>query len=361
MFTLSFVNFLQISVATVTLFGFWLLAPHRQYRSVRLLLALVCLAAVFNLLEELNITRDIHLVTPVFVIGFGPAIFLAVKGLTSQSIHRSDYLHLAPMVFALPFTGRPELVIAAGTIWRIVYAVLSLKLLVAFNQRVKEQRSDAHELSLTWLFWSVLIMTIVSALNLVRLNLQPYIDVSTNQLGQGISTAIGLVVFAIIIKQLVEQNDAFSSLSSTVELPSSCEQQAEDGQNSAQSKTVRQEDVEHYHMLFEQLASQMLTNKWYLTPRLTLNQLSQLSGIQVRDISRAINLASQQNFNDYINRLRIEEVKKQLEHNPDDSILTLALNAGFNSKSSFNQIFKQFESMTPTQYRNKNKNRKLDV
>ncbi|MDP3682733.1 MAG: helix-turn-helix domain-containing protein, partial [Ignavibacteria bacterium] len=62
-----------------------------------------------------------------------------------------------------------------------------------------------------------------------------------------------------------------------------------------------------------------------------------------------------ENFYKFINKYRIEEVKKLFSDpsRKDYTILAMAYEAGFPSKSSFHNIFKNFTGLTPTEYRNR--------
>ena len=154
----------------------------------------------------------------------------------------------------------------------------------------------------------------------------------------------------LLIYQLVHKKDSFSSLlnEKKVETPEGVTER-ESTQDIAK---VSSDDTEHFLQIFEYLSNENSSKKWYKTPRLTLNNLSELSGLQTRDISRAINIGAQMNFNDYINQLRLAEVIQHIEKGAEESFLNLALEAGFNSKSTFNQAFKRQYSMTPLEYRN---------
>lgn len=350
MFTISFVNVLQISLLTLSIFGILLLLPYRQYRAICMLFALVIVAAIFNLLEELDITRNIHLVTPIFIIGFGPAIYLAIKGLLGNKLRWTQACHFIPMLVALPFTAYTEAVIAIGTAWRVIYAILSLKIIFSFHKQIAQQRSDAFDLSMNWLAWSLAIMTFVSMLNLVRLNIQPMISHTHNLIGQGISTGITLLFIMLLIRQLVHQKDALFSLL-TDEQQESASQASPHEEVITNPETPEQNNA-HFEQLFKYLSEEISTKQWYKTPRLSLNQLSELSGLQSRDISRAINIVTKQNFNDYINQLRLDEVVRQMEQKSEHSLLILATEAGFNSKSTFNTAFKRHHEVTPAEYRN---------
>jgi AraC-like DNA-binding protein len=102
--------------------------------------------------------------------------------------------------------------------------------------------------------------------------------------------------------------------------------------------------------IFAELDQLVIAEKLYKQPRLSLQDLTQRTGLSLKDISWAINEGCHLNFCDYINRHRIEEIKTKLVDNPSPNLLQIALDAGFNSKSSFNKSFKRQVDMTPSQY-----------
>jgi len=68
-----------------------------------------------------------------------------------------------------------------------------------------------------------------------------------------------------------------------------------------------------------------------------------------------INSLQGQNFYDFVNQYRVEEVK-QLMNSPKATQMTLlglGMEAGFKSKASFNRAFKKFTKMTPSEYKQK--------
>ena len=58
-------------------------------------------------------------------------------------------------------------------------------------------------------------------------------------------------------------------------------------------------------------------------------------------------------FQDFINQYRVEEFINRLENDQNDhfTLLAIATEVGFNSKSSFNATFKKFKGLTPTEYK----------
>ncbi|NQY28398.1 MAG: AraC family transcriptional regulator [Flavobacteriaceae bacterium] len=68
-------------------------------------------------------------------------------------------------------------------------------------------------------------------------------------------------------------------------------------------------------------------------------------------ISQVINTIYNKSFNDFINEHRIKYAKQLLTNNPDYKIIHIALDCGFNSKTTFNRQFKKLVGMTPTEYK----------
>lgn len=98
-------------------------------------------------------------------------------------------------------------------------------------------------------------------------------------------------------------------------------------------------------------------DKLYLKPRLTVDQVAEKLHLPGRYVSHLINKKTQSNFTTFINRYRIKEVLERL-NDPKESHKTLvgiALDSGFNSKSSFNQIFKTIVGKTPSEYLSEHK------
>ena len=105
--------------------------------------------------------------------------------------------------------------------------------------------------------------------------------------------------------------------------------------------------------LLAELLAHMENEKPYLNGELTLPHLAEEVGISPHYLSQVINERLEQNFFDFINRYRVEEVKHHLSDPTKDrnKITTLALNAGFNSKSAFYTAFKKLTGMTPKQFK----------
>jgi AraC-like DNA-binding protein len=112
-------------------------------------------------------------------------------------------------------------------------------------------------------------------------------------------------------------------------------------------------DTETSDEIMRRLVELMEETKPFTNPSLTLAQLAAMLSVTPHNLSEVINTKSKQNFYDFVNGYRIEQVKKDLSNVAKENlkILSIAFDAGFNSKASFNGIFKEATGVTPSEYR----------
>ncbi len=104
----------------------------------------------------------------------------------------------------------------------------------------------------------------------------------------------------------------------------------------------------------ERLNEIMKEEKLFRDPAITLSLVSSRLNISREHLSQVINSEFGCNFNDYVNRFRIEDAKILLrEDGKKLQILEIVYVTGFNNKTSFNSSFKKLTGMTPTEYRKK--------
>lgn len=111
-------------------------------------------------------------------------------------------------------------------------------------------------------------------------------------------------------------------------------------------------DLERWKILVGDL---MTEQKLYEDPLLTINMIADRLGTHSKKISQVINQGFGMNFNDFINSYRIEAVIAKIDAGETSfqTIIGIAYDAGFNSKSTFNRSFKRLKSMTPKEYLDK--------
>ncbi|RNC92165.1 MAG: AraC family transcriptional regulator [Allomuricauda sp.] len=92
--------------------------------------------------------------------------------------------------------------------------------------------------------------------------------------------------------------------------------------------------------------------KLFLDPELNLAQLSERMSLNRMEVSELINLGFGMNFNDFVNSYRIEQFKERLKKGDHTrmSLVGIAFDCGFNSKATFNRVFKKEVRLTPSEY-----------
>lgn len=103
---------------------------------------------------------------------------------------------------------------------------------------------------------------------------------------------------------------------------------------------------------FENIKKEIQKRKLFSDPKLNLRILAEALNIKEKELSKLINQYAQTNFYHFINDFRIKEFKKLLQSSKAKqlSIIGLAEEAGFSSKSTFYSAFKAVEGTTPKQY-----------
>ncbi|MDB5136048.1 MAG: FtsX-like permease family protein [Mucilaginibacter sp.] len=95
-------------------------------------------------------------------------------------------------------------------------------------------------------------------------------------------------------------------------------------------------------------------NLLYQDAELSLGSLAEKLNMHPHELSRIINVAFKKNLNDFINEYRIREVTQKMQDPAYDrlTLLGIAFDCGFNSKSTFNRTFRQMTGKSPVEYKN---------
>lgn len=99
----------------------------------------------------------------------------------------------------------------------------------------------------------------------------------------------------------------------------------------------------------------MEKNKPHFNEGITIEEIADAFNIPYHHLSIVINNLHKKNFFDFIDDYRISEVLDILNRSKNETvnILTIAFKCGFNSKSTFNRVFKNKMRTTPTMYKNR--------
>lgn len=112
-------------------------------------------------------------------------------------------------------------------------------------------------------------------------------------------------------------------------------------------------DQQRKYEIRDALLSYMKSDAPFRDPDSSLGDIAQALGVSTHDLSLVLNDVLKMNFHGFLNSHRIALIKDMMA-NPDldhRTLLDLAYEAGFNSKTSFNRVFKETVGMTPSDYR----------
>lgn len=301
----------------------------------------------------------------------GPFLYLYVSALTSESQRFSikNIWHFIPFVafilyllIASRFPAYAEGIRVdhvsnnAETpvlfIFFLIITALSgpLYFLLAFRRFRESQESSreisSKEVSLDWLgklipifgiIWTILIIIAVIH-HLFHLF---SMDFCTNGL------FLSLSAFIILIGYFgLKQKEVFLSFSKDDPKESNDKNKVKYGSSRLRGAELKK--------CYQQIERYMEIKKPYLDPDLTLPRLAENLQVPTHHLSQVINEMHGSNFFDFINQFRVEEVKRKIQDPAfkNYSLLGIAMESGFNSKSAFNRVFKNLTGITPSSFRN---------
>lgn len=302
----------------------------------------------------------------------GPFLFFYIQALVSnrQRLILRDLLHIIPFIFfnlyilissflpavseklnierlAIefdpPFLFLFFLILTAlsGT----VYFILTIRLFRKLDIRIFNNYSYSAELDLNWLRWLVFIFGIIWTI-LIIVTVIHHVFRLFSMVFCTDGLFLSLSVFVILIGYFgLKQKVIFSSEDVLVSRDNLKPSAKYGGSRLTESEA---------ELYAEKLINYMKSSRPYLNTDLTLSQLASELGISSHILSQVINEKLGINFFDFINDYRVESFKEKIVDPKygNFSLLGIAFECGFNSKSAFNRIFKLKTGLTPSQYKN---------
>ncbi len=235
--------------------------------------------------------------------------------------------------FKIVFSEVTESLCIGGTIILIVSSIIQLS---KYEKALYQQYSQVEEKSLQWLRNTFLAGLLLAGLWLT-INAISFTPEFNYLLGYiiwiGMSILIYWIGFSMLIKQELLQSDIFGI----------------SDQSTISSPELSPKADDHYQRIIKLVEDKEL----YLDPDFNMSKLSETSGLSNGYLSQIINTKGESNFFELINRYRVTEViSKMNDENLDHfTILAIAFDSGFKSKSTFNSVFKKSTGMTPSTYR----------
>jgi len=299
----------------------------------------------------------------------GPILWLYIKSLTDQyfklkPIYLINLLPFLAMIaqhsfsiYSIPTTQRIEFIqteafkhtfsypffIILISLSSIFYFLLGIRLIKDFKLKIEEYFSQVKGIDLNWLILILKSWLILSILINSFFVTDLFISIAPFGMMQLLGFIIASVYLVFIGFYGLRQENLFLTKSIDLNLEKLITNTTE-----YHSKPLKDEEKD----FIQQLLKHMEEKKPYLQPEITIKMLSEELNVSSEYLSETINNTLNKNFFDFINYYRVEEFKNQCknEKNKHLSILGLASECGFNSKATFNRVFKKVTGLTPSEY-----------
>ena len=247
--------------------------------------------------------------TSLFLPAVGPLLYFYVRQLTcpDQRLLRKDMLHFCPLLVGYWMPGW------LVSIFVMIYLYLSHRLIQGFYYRLQPVLMDRPRFAFRWLDRVLFLLCLCCGLCLFNAIFW---------------LAIALVLIGIAVQAMVKP-DSRGQLAMPI--------------------TDRSDAKVKGRRLTEAVAA----NRLYEDAELTLTTLAVKLMIHPHDLSRIINVGLEKNFSDFINEFRVREVARKMQDPACDrlTLVGIAYESGFNSKRTFNRVFKEMTGKTPLEYK----------
>ncbi len=270
------------------------------------------------------------------IIEVGLQILMIIQGIKSNQLFYNTplYFYITPLSW----------IWAIGSIF--YYLQLSLKTISHYEVGILKHYSNLKEITLSWLkklivyyrlLWVVWIPFVTVFLLFFRFQLM---SLSIVIILYALILILTYLTFWIGIESFKHGNLVF----------------IKNNETHVEHKNFRKLTQSEIKGHIERITQLMMVERVYQNENLNLRQFALHLKTDPNLISFILNSHLNNNFYDFVNRYRIDEVKSKL-NNPKYkqlTILGIALDSGFNSKATFNRVFKQFTGITPTEFQKRN-------
>jgi len=300
----------------------------------------------------------------------GPVFFFYVQTLLHPNLKlsRRDYLHFLPAIVYLVYTlivfVTDKLILdefyfyadnqdkdldfwyqMAGLLSMLFYLVLSLRNYLDYRKRSLEEVSFADEIAYKWIKHFIIALGLILVLRVLFFIVNPEWGQFGRKFWYYLCFSILLMYISISGFAHTLQTTLGLGVSALPKVEPVTPQESIEEEKAPDETLAVEEWKEKITRLFEQ-------KRLYTNPTLTLKDVASQLQTNRNIISGAINQAFQMNFNDFVNERRAEAVIEKLQRgeHAQNTLLGIALDCGFNSKTTFNRAFKKHTGTTPRQF-----------
>lgn len=246
----------------------------------------------------------------------------------------------------------------------VFYVVTSFILLRKHKSRIADSFSYTEKINLDWMWYMLVSISVVWAFVFVMVPLENFLKIDIPlQADDYIYGSLSAFVFLIGYFG-IQQTHIFSNTQPPTPLyitspvsPTVAIAETEPIANSEPQKIAKRYEKsglkeEEALKIKKTLLSKMEKEQPYLNPKLNLSQLAILLDVPSNYLSQVINEHLDQNFYEFVNTYRVNAFKQKSIDSTFQhlTMLAIAYECGFGSKSSFNNIFKKIEGITPSAY-----------
>ena len=222
----------------------------------------------------------------------------------------------------------------------IILTVYAFKVLKNHHKSLSNYYSDYENKTLTWLKSIFVLNVLVHFFNISTF----IVDISSFRISELTIDTMTLVLFIFMIYWI-----AYNGFSQ----PEIFKKRLFLGTDNNTDLSISKEaSLETDIQKFNEIKDKIEKRELYINPKLNLRSLSSELNIKERELSRLINEYGKVNFYQFVNEYRIEKFKQLVQSSKFHkfTLLGLANEAGFSSKSTFYAAFNKFEGMSPKQY-----------
>lgn len=225
-----------------------------------------------------------------------------------------------------------------STIQMVVYLTLTINTFVHYRKKVQQFFSNTFNLELNWLRNFLFVYTFLFVYSFGETIINEFVTPLHWTQKWWYHLLSGLAIVYIGIKGYFTETEKLTDVSFNVFEPVKV--------------TIPKLPSNNYSKDIEKIKEFFIAEKPYLNANLNLKQLGGQLNYTPNQLSEIINNGFHKNFNDFVNEYRVNEVKAALDagqHN-QKSLVGIAMDCGFNSKPTFNRVFKKLSGISPTQY-----------